>query len=73
MLVISFVSSSLAEVRNTDLQNLEKLGRMDFELSGVEGGSLTAVRIQSIHPQTVEIDVARLGHPFEMDGNLWLG
>ena len=63
----------LAEVRRADLQNLEKLGRMEFELPGVEGGNLTAVRIQGMHPQTFEIDVAKLGHPIEMDGNLWLG
>ena len=63
----------LAEVRRADLQGLEKLGTMDFELPGVEGVNLTAVRIQDIHPQTFEIDVARLGHPFELDGNPWLG
>ena len=63
----------LAEVRRADLQGLEKLGRMDFELPGVEGVNLTAVRILDIHPQTFEIDVARLGHLFELDGNPWLG
>ena len=63
----------LAEVRKADLQGLEKLGRMDFELTGMEGGNLSAIRIQNVHPQTFEIDVARLGHPIEMDGNLWLG
>lgn len=63
----------LAEVRNADLRDLEKLGRMNFELPGVEGGNLTTIRIQSVHPQTIEIEVARLGHPFEMDGNPWLG
>ena len=63
----------LAEVRGADLQDLEKLGRMDFELPGVEGVNLTAFRIQDIHPQIYEINVARLGHPFELDGNPWLG
>ena len=63
----------LEEVRNADLQMLEKLGRMDFELPGVEGVNLTAVRIQGVHPQTFEINVARLGHPFEVEGNLWQG
>ena len=63
----------LAEVRKTDLQNLEKLGEMDFELPGAEGVHLTAIRIQGVHSQTVEVDVARLGHPVEMDGNLWQG
>ena len=63
----------LAAVRNADLRDLEKLGRMDFDLPGVEGVHLSAVRIQSVHPQTFEVDVAGLGHPFEMDGNPWLG
>ena len=63
----------LEEVRKTDLQNLEKLGEMDFELPEAEGVHLTAIRIQSVHPETFEIDVAKLGHPVEMDGNLWQG
>ena len=63
----------MAEVRNTDLRNLEKLGRMDFELTEAEGARLTAVRVHSIHPQIVEISAARLGNQFEMDENTWLG
>ena len=63
----------LAEVRNTDLQDLEKLGKMDFELPEAEGVHLTAIRIQHVHPQVFEIEVARLGHPVEMDGKQWLG
>ncbi len=63
----------LTKVRNTDLHDLEKLGKMDFELSGAEGVHLTAIRIESVHPQTFEIDVAKLGHPVEMDGNQLLG
>ena len=62
----------LAEVRNADLRDLEKLGRMDFELPGVEGGNLSAIRVQGVHPETVEISVTNLGHQFEMDGNQWL-
>ena len=63
----------LAEVRSANLQELDKLGRMDFELPGAEGVNLTAVRITGVHPQIFEIDVARLGHPLELDGNLWPG
>ena len=63
----------LAEVRNSDLQDLEKLGKMDFELPGVEGGQLTAIRIQGVHPKVFEIEVSRLGHPVEMEGKQWLG
>ena len=63
----------MTEVRNTDLRDLEKLGRMDFELVGAEGARLSVVRIQSIHPQSVEIHASRLGNQFEMDRNTWLG
>ena len=63
----------LAEVRNSDLRDLEKLGNMDFELPGVEGGQLTAIRIQNVHPRVFEIEVARLGHPIEMGKNVWQG
>ena len=63
----------LATVRDSDLQDLEKLGKMDFELPGVERGQLTAIRIQNVHPQVFEIEVARLGHPVEMERNVWQG
>lgn len=63
----------LAEVRSADLHDLEKLGRMEFDLPDVEGVSLNAIRIQDVHPETFEIDVSRLGQPFELDGNPWLG
>ena len=63
----------LAQVRNADLRDLEKLGTTDFEIPGVEGGNLTAIRIQSMHSQTFEIEVAKIGHPIEMDGDSWLG
>ena len=63
----------LEEVRKTNLQDLEKLGEMDFELPRAEGVHLTAIRIQGAHSQTVDVDVAKLGHPVEMDGNQWLG
>lgn len=57
----------LAQVRKADVQVLEKLGQMDFDLHQDAGVNLTAVRIKSIHSQTVEIDITKLGHPFEMD------
>ena len=63
----------LAQVRMADFHVLEKLGQMDFDLHRDAGVNLTAIRVKSIHPQIIEIDVARLGRPFEMDGNVWLG
>ena len=63
----------LAQVRKADFQVLEKLGRMDFDLHRDAGVNLTAIRVKGVHLHTIEVDVVRLGRPFEMDGNLWLG
>ena len=63
----------LAEVRNADLRGLDKLGRMEFEIPGMDGGNLTAIRIQSVYPDTFEVDVGRLGQIYEMDGIQWRG
>ena len=63
----------LAEVQKADFRVLEKFGQMDFDLPEDADVNLTAIRVRSIHWQTIEIGVARLRRPLEADGNLWLG
>jgi hypothetical protein len=52
----------LQKITNTDLSDLERNGRMDFELSQADGGSLTAFRVQNILPETVTVPHSRLKH-----------
>lgn len=56
----------LEQVRQTDLRDLERLGRMEFELSGTGAGCLTAYRVAAISPDQVMVSAHRLGHPFSV-------
>ncbi|WP_212750602.1 hypothetical protein, partial [Streptococcus pseudopneumoniae] len=62
----------MKQILTSDLQDLEKLGRMDFELEDAEGVSLAGLRVKNIYPQTVSIHISRIGHPLELDGTSWL-
>lgn len=63
----------LGEVLAADLDQLEKLGRMEFELPDSHAGSLTAFRIQQISPDTYLVPVSYLGHVFDIEEDLWQG
>lgn len=54
----------LKKVLSSDLTRLEQMGRMDFELSSANGGSMTAFRVVEIAPQTFRVPLARLSHTF---------
>lgn len=58
----------LRQVLKADLKELERMGRMDFELSEADGGSLTAFRITDVSPEQYLVSVSRIGHPFERYG-----
>ncbi|MFX4263087.1 hypothetical protein ACOBQJ_12945 [Pelotomaculum propionicicum] len=64
MLLKLIVSASLDE--------LERVGRMDFELTGLDGGSLTAFRVEEISHETYLVPTARIGRLLERDDCLWL-
>jgi hypothetical protein len=55
----------LRQARSADLTDLDRLGRMSFDLPGIEAGSLEAFRIVGIGSTPVGIPDHRLGHPFE--------
>lgn len=57
----------LKQVLSSDLNVLEKTGRMDFVLEEADGGSLTAFRITGISPEGYTVPIAKIGHPFERD------
>jgi hypothetical protein len=63
----------LRQVLESDVSALEKLGRMDFELGDVGGGTLTAFRIVAASDERFTVPVSRLGDPFELEEDEWLG
>ena len=46
--------------RKRDLSNLERDGGIDFTLPGLDAGTLTALRVEEVSPDTVEIPPSRL-------------
>jgi hypothetical protein len=57
----------LKQVMQADLRKLERLGEMVFELPEADGGSLTALRITDVSPDTLSVPIFRLGHLFVRD------
>lgn len=56
----------LKKVLDVDLNELEKTGKMDFELEQ-GGGTLTAFRVEDKSPGYYTVPVSRLGHYLERD------
>lgn len=63
----------LKKVLESDLDKLQKVGKMDFELSEVDSGSFTAFRIRNVSNQIMKVSVSLLGHPFDVKDVLWHG
>ena len=61
----------LKEVMASNLVELERRGRMGFELSEADGGSLTAFRIVRISERKFWVSPIRAGHPFLLEEGLW--
>jgi len=56
----------LKQVKDADLSELQRSGRMDFELQGADAGSLTAFRVEAISQNTVPMPLSKIGSPFEV-------
>lgn len=63
----------LRRVLDADFRELERSGRMDFELAEADGGSLTALRVADISPEPVTAPSSRLMHVFDLEAELWRG
>jgi hypothetical protein len=61
----------LKEVATADLDELERMGRMVFELPGNAAGSLTAFRVLSSTHQTYRVPMSKLDDPFHDEDDLW--
>jgi hypothetical protein len=62
----------LKEVATGDLDELERTGRMNFELPGEDAGSLTAFRVLSVSEKKYKVPLSNLEDPFESEADLWL-
>lgn len=58
----------LHKVRTSNLQKLEQIGKMDFELSEADGGSMTAFRVVDINRELIMLPSSKIAHPFQLDG-----
>ena len=57
----------LQRVCQSDLHQLERLGKMNFELSEVDGGSITAFRVIDINQEHIIVPASKIAHPFPVD------
>ncbi|MCL5421109.1 MAG: hypothetical protein M1461_01365 [Nitrospirae bacterium] len=63
----------LKKVQEADLNELQRIGRMDFGLEEVDSGSLTAFRVRNVSSEIMKVAVSLLGHPFDVKDALWQG
>ncbi|MCO5177199.1 MAG: hypothetical protein M9890_09550 [Thermomicrobiales bacterium] len=54
----------LARVLDADLDELERIGALEFHLDEVDGGTLTAFRVERLLPQVVQVLPRSLGNPY---------
>lgn len=55
----------LNKVRESDVTELMRLGRMEFQLEEAEGGAFTAYRVIQISPETYEVPATRIAKVLE--------
>jgi hypothetical protein len=63
----------IREVLQSNLEELAASGRMDFQLPEADGGTLSALRVESISPQLYKVPISRVGIPLGVDDDGVLG
>jgi hypothetical protein len=61
----------LEQVKDLNMEMLQKQGKMNFKLSGDDEGSLTAFRVEGVLSKIIEIPYSRIGKPFKLEDQLW--
>ncbi len=61
----------LNQVRDLDMEDLQKQGKMDFKLSDDDEGGLTAFRVERVLRERVQVPYSRIGDPFKLEEQLW--
>lgn len=57
----------LHKVHTSNLQKLEQVGKINFELSEADGGSMSAFRVIDIHREVMILPSSKIAHPFRLD------
>ncbi len=60
-------NSLLDQVRDIDMEELQRRGKMDFKLSGDDEGGLIAFRVESVLAEKVKVPYSRIGQPFRLE------
>jgi hypothetical protein len=55
----------LKQILNTDVSELVRSGRMDFQLPQAEGGRFSAFRVERVGSETTMVSPYQEGHPFQ--------
>lgn len=61
----------LNQVLKFNINNLEKVGRIDFKLPETDVGGLSAIRVNDIYIETITAPAYALGHLVDLQGELW--
>lgn len=61
----------LEQVKDLNMEKLQKLGKMDFKLANDDEAGLTAYRVESVLTEVVEVPYSRIGKPFKLEDQLW--
>lgn len=57
----------LEKVKKSNLEKLERLGMMEFQIPDEDAGSITAFRIIAISDKVMQVSTIRIGYPFSAD------
>jgi hypothetical protein len=63
----------LEQVRDLDINQLHKLGKIEFKLSEDDDGGITAFRVVSVINNLITVPYSRIGQPFKLDNSVWQG
>ncbi|HDY99883.1 MAG TPA: hypothetical protein ENH52_00240 [Nitrospirae bacterium] len=63
----------LRKVQDSDLSELQKLGKLEFELPEMDCGSLMVIRILDMSEESFTVPVSQIAVPFELKNELWQG
>lgn len=61
----------LDQVKDIQIDVLQKQGKMDFKLSSDDEGGLTAFRVEGLMSESLEVPYSRIGQPFSLEDQLW--
>lgn len=61
----------LEQVKDLDIDQLHRQGKMEFKLSDDDDGGITAFRVESLLLDPLSVPYSRIGQPFKLDSNLW--